>query len=88
MANSMEAGMASRRQTDKPGYGDAVYAQRGDGLQGNGYVWRIDWREREVFCQFYDDERKGYLKGGIECYSFEDFEGCYDPASFGGMWWL
>ena len=63
-----------------PKRGEAVFswARKAAGLQGNGKILWVDWEEREVMVEFYDEPPP-------ENYSFEDM--CW-AADFSGIWYI
>lgn len=65
----------------QPRRGDKFYDQGRDG-QPNGFILDVDWEDREVTVQFHDGNKSwGH-------YSFEEIENHYDPASFGGGYFI
>lgn len=47
--------------------------------QPNGYIFDVQWRDREVVVKFYD--------GSFETYEFDEI-GCSWTDKFYGGWWI
>lgn len=66
----------------KPRRGDKFYDQSRMPDQPNGFICMVDWEDREVTVQFWDDDQTRVQ------YSFDDIEDYYDSTFMGGGYYI